>query len=428
MKSSFFVLLSVLVTFEIVLYTYTEDSLVTVLPDHEGRVCSNLRPGGFKAWNKGFVSTFTPEVSVNCTKIVSGNEEELNRVKTLMVTWRNSVSDEELMKRVQNCSWLRDSFENNLYNSDLEREFPLAFTFVVHNSPGQFLRLLRLLYRPQNTYCIHPDVKSPYRQLFESVASCFNNVIIPSKLENVVWGYYTIMAAQMNCMKDLLLHRQRNLDKWKYIINLCGKELPLVTNRQMVSKLMKLNGSSSILTTSNNNIGRIKYKAKLNKNKNGVWVDNKSPLKPPFDLNDYHKSSSYNAISYQFANFLVNNSTSKKIYEFFSNCSNPEEHYYATMYMMPGVPGGFSKDIPKENYFKVAKAFWYKKDCAGKTVHSVCIVSAADLMKVSRIKDEFFFNKYFIDYDHTVMDCMEERVVKHNMLEYQEECPDVMVL
>ena len=33
----------------------------------------------------------------------------------------------------------------------------------------------------------------------------------------------------------------------------------------------------------------------------------------------------------------------------------------------------------------------------------------------------FFHNKYFMEYDHTVMSCMEERIVQINKLEYQQE-------
>ena len=109
-----------------------------------------------------------------------------------------------MLERVRNCSWLRDYLSDNLYNSELEKSFPIAFTFVVYESPQQVLRLLRVLYRPQNSYCIHYDVKSKFKAFFESIADCLDNVIIPSKLKNVVWGHYSVLGAQMNCMTDLL--------------------------------------------------------------------------------------------------------------------------------------------------------------------------------------------------------------------------------
>ena len=33
-----------------------------------------------------------------------------------------------------------------------------------------------------------------------------------------------------------------------------------------------------------------------------------------------------------------------------------------------------------------------------------------------------FHNKYFMELDHSIMDCMEERLVAINMREYKEDC------
>ncbi len=130
------------------------------------------------------------------------------------------MTDEDALLRVQNCSWPRDHFSNNLYVSKTERDFPIAFTFVVYNSPQQVLRLLRLLYRPHNSYCIHTDIKSPHKTFFHSIAKCFDNVIIPSVEVDVIWGYYTILEAQMNCMRNLLTLRYTQKHPWMYVINM----------------------------------------------------------------------------------------------------------------------------------------------------------------------------------------------------------------
>ena len=391
--------------------------------------------GGFRGWSKGVVTTLTPEVPVNCSKVLSGNKEELERVKRAMSEWKNNISNPDMLKRVQNCSWLRYRFSNNLYNSKLEKDFPIAFTFVVYDSPQQVLRLLRLLYRPQNSYCIHCDAKSPHKLFFQSIERCFDNIIIPSKLERVVWGHYSVLGAQMNCMTDLLHLRTTQRHKWKYLINLCGKELPLVTNRGIVRKLVKLNGTSSIITS------KIKPKSELHKriiypvklNKYGTRVINKhSKLPtPPFPLNLYSKSSSYNALSFQFSDFLVHDERAIKVHNFFKNCSHPEEHFYATLYHMPGVNGGYNK-LLKRHYFPVETTFWAKPNnlgdiyhCQGEVIHDVCIIAAGDLKEASKRGRHLFHNKYFMDVDHTVMGCMEEKIVKLNMLEYEKECEKV---
>ena len=59
--------------------------------------------------------------------------------------------------------------------------------------------------------------------------------------------------------------------------------------------------------------------------------------------------------------------------------------------------------------------------CSGFKRHAVCIVAIGDLHRVYEIgvnKNSLFFNKYFMEVDHVIMDCMEERLAKQNMLEY----------
>ena len=73
--------------------------------------------------------------------------------------------------------------------------------------------------------------------------------------------------------------------------------------------------------------------------------------------------------------------------------------------------------------------------CHGKRVHWICIVTAGDMKLVAgetspcglaAVRPEeataLFHNKYFMEFDHTVMDCMEERLVWMNRLEYQQDC------
>ena len=92
--------------------------------------------------------------------------------------------------------------------------------------------------------------------------------------------------------------------------------------------------------------------------------------------------------------------------------------------MMPGVPGGYDKALASR-YFVLESAFWVytkKTECYGKKVHVVCVVSAGDLPNiVSNTDNRIFHNKYFMEYDHTVMRCMEERIVQRNKLEYQQD-------
>ncbi len=401
-----------------------------IMSPDEAREQCDVPPGGYRGWIQGVVTVVTPEVHVNCSRVISGDKEEEERIESLTARWKNDVSDRDVLLRVQNCSWLREYFTNNLYISKIEREFPIAFSFVVHDSPQQVLRLLRLLYRPHNSYCIHTDIKSPriYKTFFRSIAKCFDNVITPSVEVSVIWGYYTIIEAQMNCMKDLLTLRRKQKHKWMYVINLCGKELPLVTLKEVVTRLIRLNGSSSILvyrTRSSGFIKRIKHPVTLNSEGTRIIVHKRSSLRPPpFPLSLFGKSSSYNAISVSFARFLKFSPKAQETYNFFKKCKIPDEHFYAVLYKTPGAPGGYDSTIPGIYYFEVAASLWSKPyPCHGKVVHRVCVVSAGDLVSVvKKTSVAVFFNKYFMEYDHTVMTCMEERIVARNKKEYLEDC------
>ena len=55
-------------------------------------------------------------------------------------------------------------------------------------------------------------------------------------------------------------------------------------------------------------------------------------------------------------------------------------------------------------------------------------MTSADLHRVrskvniNNLKGPMFHNKYFMEKDHIVMDCMEEELVIRNRLEYEKDC------
>ncbi len=72
---------------------------------------------------------------------------------------------------------------------------------------------------------------------------CFSgHVIETSKSLDVAWGSYTMLMAELQCMKDLL----RTSTDWLYYINLTGEEFPLVTNLELVAVLKQLSGVNII--------------------------------------------------------------------------------------------------------------------------------------------------------------------------------------
>ncbi len=131
-------------------------------------------------------------------------------------------------------------------------DFPIAFTVVAHREFSRLARLLRMIYRPQNSYCIHIDKRSTpqFRSAIQNLVSCFgpNVFLVPTEQSiEVQWGDASVFEPQMVCAKSLLTANA----KWKYLVNCVGQEFPLRTNREMVAALKALNGSNLIETTDN---------------------------------------------------------------------------------------------------------------------------------------------------------------------------------
>lgn len=128
--------------------------------------------------------------------------------------------------------------------TDEELEFPIAFSILMHENVEQVERLLRLIYRPQNVYCIHVDKKSgsSIHRAANAIAGCFDNVFVARKVVDVYWGEYTLLEAELACLRQLL----DDYPAWKYYVNLMGREFPIRTNHQLVKIFKAYNGANDV--------------------------------------------------------------------------------------------------------------------------------------------------------------------------------------
>ena len=394
-------------------------------------------PGG-----RRFITNMTPEIRQNCSKLMGGDKEELERTNLLL-----NELDFKIHLNHSSCDAIMEEFSDNFYISPLEESFPIAYVLVVHTSAQQVIRFLKTIYRPHNHYCIHPDPTSKvlnFTERFKLLAKCLPNVFITSRILNVVYNQpNTILHAQMSCFRDLIT-MQPHLN-WRYVVNLCGRELPLKTNRHIVEGLISLNGTNIIdphpidqytlntcftpaVTRVQSNItcvGKSKSTrmsiATLEKCENFLNKNN-------FTL---YKSMTYNAYSREFVHYFVDNPLMKSLRDWLmSNCRTPEEHFYAMASMMPEAPGGWLERARP----LVSRAIWFHSKssphhvpgevCHGKVVHSICILNSAELPRIHMEMTEsntWFLNKYYMELDHVVMDCMEEDLIKRNELEYKQD-------
>ncbi|KAH3816267.1 hypothetical protein DPMN_117780 [Dreissena polymorpha] len=183
---------------------------------------------------------------VDCEAIFKRDKEEINGANTLTETLKRTHLQPNYYKKwTENCSSFklhRGYITDTL--SELEREFPVAFSILMYKDIEMFERLLRAIYRPQNFYCIHVDDKTS-DEIFKAVVSitgCFGNVFIASQRIRVKWGKLSVLTPELVCMEDL--HRRSR--KWKYFINLTGQEFPLKSNFELVKILTAFNGSNDV--------------------------------------------------------------------------------------------------------------------------------------------------------------------------------------
>lgn len=400
-----------------------------------------------------------------CKKLFA--EADLTAVEEKWVAATNSLKKEDtvpwLLEKSTNCSWIQEQFSDNFFVSAEEKAFPIAYAINLNQYPHQIFRFLKVIYRPHNVYCLHYDLKSDYttKIIMANVASCLGNVIIPRKIEDVYWGWYTIEEASFSCYSDLVL--SRNNYPWKYVISLSGKEVPLRTNAEIVGLLRPLNGMSSVQTVGTVGMDDFKYKWKWSLNKMTGWVTKRdSPLPPiPYSLKVY-KSWAYIALSYEFVEHLLCSPVGLALREYMKDVRIPEENTYAMLFMQPGTPGGFREEH-RDSVFTVTSSIWLDGDhhgwgrwvylkffphtiCAGTNTHNVCMLGARDLHRVSYRpgiagqqsdsylkpgnstrhtgpdKGPLFHNRYNIELDKVVMACMDGELARRNKLEHRDKC------
>ena len=197
------------------------------------------------AWSKQGV--LTPRA--DCKRIINGDKKEISRAKKIMENYpKKALSCQTFLNLTKNCSNYKN--ERGYILRALrkrEKEFPIAYSMMIYKDIEQFERLLRAIYRPQNYYCIHIDIKSPniFHRAVQEISNCFPNVFIASKLVKVTWAGFLSLQAYLNCMEDL----HKRYKDWKYFINVSGQEFPLKTNNELVKRLKRLDGKSMVGTT-----------------------------------------------------------------------------------------------------------------------------------------------------------------------------------
>ena len=416
-----------------------------------------------------------------CNKLLQG--EQVSEKEEAWIAGTNQWLREQetdvtkLIRYTKNCTWVKEYYtEKNFHVTKRELEFPIAYAMNVDQHPYQVLRFLRSIYRSHNLYCIHLDWKSShaFKEVFFNVASCLGNVILPRKLEDTYRGWHTLLDAHRSCFQDLELAATKGggggggeatvAYPWKYVITLCGMELPLRTNAEIVALLEPLKGMSSVHTVGEEGRDDFKFKWKWRLNKMTHWISKRDALLPlvPHGLSVY-KSSTYLALSRAFIRHVLCSPVAIALARFMRDVRIPEENVYAMLFMQPGAPGGYREE-EKKKIFPITSSIWMDGDssslnrlrmavfprtfCSGRSRHNVCLVGSKDLHKLSykpgivgyrgvvpymrtdgKIRfyqgpdrGPLFHNKFSLEDDHVMMQCMERELGRRNSLELKQEC------
>ena len=315
-----------------------------------------------ETWMRGHITRYYPNVNPECDQLWNGSKLEIQRIKTYLSTWRIDVASYSsitfatyLEFITTNCAFVQHEFMNNFYVSKEELDFPIAFLISISEKSAnihQYIRFLKSVFRFHNAYCIHIDKKSStaFREAFLHISKCLSNVIISEKAEDVLYGSIDILLAQLHCYNSL---RNFTLVAWKYAINLCGTELPLYTNRQMVQALQEMQAFSVIPHGQSQSeveswvanqfifkITRGANRAKLNlKEQLGI-----SPITPMY------KASVYMALTKRFVEFILDDMEVNTFRNFLVNAMSPEEFFYATINQMTRAPDNYASAPESQEY------------------------------------------------------------------------------
>ncbi|XP_055036749.2 beta-1,3-galactosyl-O-glycosyl-glycoprotein beta-1,6-N-acetylglucosaminyltransferase 4-like [Misgurnus anguillicaudatus] len=373
----------------------------------------------------------TVKYGINCSAIYDMEPAEVG--KSLVARQKKSYvgpTDMNVVNATSDCDrFITSKGYGAIQGSESEREFPLAYSLVVHKNADLVERLLRAIYMPHNVYCIHYDLKSSddFISAMQGLARCIPNVFIASKLERVQYAGISRLKADLNCLSDLL----ESEVKWKYVINLCGQDFPLRTNAELVSDLKMLKGKNMVETRqTGGKTWRWRFHHALKNSKSEYYespitiFEEKSP--PPYNI-EMFVGSAYFTISREFASFVQWSYLARDFLAWSEDTYSPDEHFWATLVRVPGVPGEVPRSDPditeltcKTRLVKwVAFADVLYPPCTGVNVRSVCIYGAAELRWLLDY-GHWFANKVDPKVDPILIECIEEKLLKKQLMSKQQ--------
>ncbi|XP_050999843.1 beta-1,3-galactosyl-O-glycosyl-glycoprotein beta-1,6-N-acetylglucosaminyltransferase 7-like [Acomys russatus] len=291
-----------------------------------------------------------------------------------------------------------------------EGNFSLAYIIHVQKELAMFVRLLRAIYAPQNVYCVHIDVKAPkkLKSAMQTFVDCFENVFISSQTQKVAHGGLRRLQAELGCMRDLT----HSMFHWHYVMNLCGQEFPIKTNKEIIryirTKWKGKNITPGVIPPLNTKPKTGQSSSKLSLDENTYTSPNtRFKQKPPHNLTVY-SGSPYYALTRKFVGFVLTDPRAKDMLQWSKYIHSPEQHYWVTLNQLKDAPGA-TPDAGWEGNIHATK--WRTEDgdghkgCTGHDAQDTCVYGLGDLPWL--IQSPALFARFAPPTDPLVVVCLE---------------------
>lgn len=360
---------------------------------------------------------------LNCSAIYELDPVEVGRALEIKRKVMVDVDDDATISLTSDCpSFIRTRGYHQVPVREPERNFPLAYSLVVHKNAPMVERILHAIYAPHNIYCIHYDQKSSpaFRKAIRNLAGCLHNVFVASRLESVEYAHISRLKADLNCLSDLLGSEVQ----WKYVINLCGQDFPLRTNQQLVAELKGLNGSNMLESSRPSKLKKQRFLFQ-HQLKDVPYEYRRTPIRtglakapPPHGIQVFI-GSAYFVLSRDFVAQVNGSELFRDFLAWSEDTYSPDEHFWASLVRVPGLPGHIPRshaDI-SDLSSKTRLVKWSYLEgtlypaCTGTHQRSVCIYGAAELRWLLR-SGHWFANKFDPKVDPVLITCLEEKLTE----------------
>ncbi|KAM3609990.1 uncharacterized protein V6R79_023512 [Siganus canaliculatus] len=355
-----------------------------------------------------------------CSAIISGDvKDKKEEVEKLLASKkrRNVLSEDFYLNMTKDCdAYIKNRGFIMVPLSKEEKDFPIAYSMVIHEKIEMFERLLRAIYAPQNIYCVHVDQKSSleFRMAVRKITSCFPNVFVASKQESVIYASWNRVQADLNCMKDLLSSHVQ----WRYLLNTCGTDFPIKTNGEIVQILETLQGRNSMESETANE--RKKGRWQYHYNVTDIVIKTDVKKSPPPISSPMFSGNAYIVVTRAFVEHVMEDGEVQKLLEWEKDTYSPDEHLWATLHRMPSVPGSLPANVKFDTSDMLAVARLVKwsyltgdvrhgapySPCSGAYKKDICVYGSGDLQWLMRQR-HLLANRFDPDVDDVVIRCME---------------------